>query len=109
MKILNHKTQKAIVLSIIFLIIGSIISYLYLSSHEQVHSEILRSYGIESKIKMGLTSAFTYPVNETDYHIKCDSLCRLANNQTDIVGYHTLLLLFVILIIFYLHEMVNIK
>jgi len=67
-----------------FLIIASIFFILFIQAHEEVHSEIYKIYGIDSRI-----SWFDYfPTVVTIAEDKCPSdSCRLAHNINDIIGY----------------------
>lgn len=92
--------KKNIRTLIVFAILGIIFAFTYMTVHEQVHVTILRSYDIASVTKINWLSASTTPLNQTDYELKCTSNCILANNMTDVVGYHTIILIFVLTALF---------
>lgn len=91
-------------LTIIFFVSGFIVSLVYMSIHEQVHAAIFRSYEIPSESRIYLFSATTEPLNRSLYDINCDSYCHLANNETDVVGYHAALIIFSLFAVFYIRE-----
>ncbi len=97
------KIKKIIIFTLFFVLICFVVSMMYFSIHEQVHVQILKSYNVDSYTKVGLFSAATYPYQE-QYEERCDSFCKLANNETDVVGYHIALLIFVIMALFYIRE-----
>jgi hypothetical protein len=85
---------------IVFALLGIIFAFTYMIVHEQVHAAILRSYGIASITQLNWLSASTTPLNQTDYEQKCTPNCVLANNLTDVVGYHTAILIFCLTALF---------
>ncbi len=81
--------------------------------HEQVHVEINKSYGIESKVEY--LSHFPDFVTIPERPCLPDN-CRLAHNLTDAIGYHLLVLyavfgygLFVIVLILELNLLLKVK
>jgi len=78
---------------VIILVITGIFVYstglMYISSHEAVHQQIYRHYGIESEVEINyfLLYGVTKP-NADQFFESCDDYCNLAHRQTDIVGYH---------------------
>jgi len=93
----KHPTGiKNIKTLVVYALLGIIFAFTYMQVHEQVHVAILRSYGIASVTQINWLSASTAPLNQTDYDLKCDTNCHLANNLTDVVGYHTAILIFVL-------------
>jgi hypothetical protein len=99
--------RNKLLVSIIFLVLALIFIRTYLSVHESVHASILTSYNIKSITKSTWFSARTYPANETEYQEKCTAECHLANNITDIVGYHVTVVIFCLFAIAYLREIMK--
>lgn len=75
------------ILSIVFCILGIVNFYSLIYSHELAHSEIYRSYGIDSHIKMGINKATTYGDKTCN-----NEACTLAHNINDSIGYHLIYL-----------------
>lgn len=99
--------RNKLLVSIIFLVLALIFIRTYLSVHESVHASILTSYNIESITRSTWFSAHTYPANETEYQEKCTPECHLANNITDVVGYHVTVVIFCLFAIAYLREIMK--
>jgi len=93
----------------IFIVLGIIFAWTYMQVHEQVHVAILRSYGISSITHINWLSASTQPINQTDYELKCTAECHQSNNLTDVVGYHTAILIFCITGLFFIKMMWELK
>lgn len=91
--------------TIVFALLAIIFAFTYMNVHEQVHVAIFRSYGIASVTQVNWLSASTAPLNQTDYDLKCTANCILANNLTDVVGYHTAILIFVLTGLFYITQL----
>jgi len=96
---------KNIKTTIIFAILGIIFAFTYMTVHEQVHVAIFRSYGINSITQINWFTAGTSPLNQTEYDLKCTVECHLANNLTDVVGYHTAILIFCLTGLFYITQL----
>ena len=79
----NEKLKKQLQLIVIFIVLGFIFAWTYMQVHEQVHTAILRSYGIGTVVQVSWLSASTTPINQTQYEQNCNSDCILANNMTD--------------------------
>jgi hypothetical protein len=96
---------KNIRTTIVFALLGIIFAFTYMNVHEQVHVAILRSYDISSVSHLSWFSASTTPLNQTDHDLKCNNECHLANNLTDVVGYHTAILIFCLTRLFYITQL----
>jgi len=75
--------------------------------HEYVHSEISRSYGILSEIKINYLPfnsilGSTIPLDSESYKEKCTEKCIMMHNLTDVVGYHLFAFVNILLIIFFM-------
>lgn len=97
--------KQNIKITIIFALLGIIFAWTYMTVHEQVHVSILRSYGISSKTQINWFSASTEPLNQTEYDEKCTAECHQSNNMTDVVGYHTAILIFCLTGLFYITQL----
>ena len=101
------RLKQNIRVTIIFLLLGMIFAWTYMTVHEQVHVAILRSYSISSVTQTNWLSASTKPLNQTEYDEKCTPNCVLANNMTDVVGYHFAILIFCLTGLFYITQMIR--
>lgn len=102
---MNNATK----ITIIYAIIAVIFAWTYMSMHEQVHVSILKSYNISTKYQLNWFSGSTVPLNQTQYDENCNGNCVLANNMTDVVGYHLIILIFCLWGLFYIREIINVK
>jgi hypothetical protein len=103
----NSQKIKKLKITIIFAILGFIFALTYMNVHEQVHTAIFRSYEISSTSQVNWFTASTSPMNITEYYQKCDTNCHLANNMTDVVGYHLAILIFCMTGLFYINQMLK--
>jgi hypothetical protein len=97
--------KQNVKMTIIFAMIGIIFAFTYMTVHEQVHAAIFRSYEISSVSRINWLSASTQPLNQSEYDLKCTPNCILANNLTDVVGYHTAILIFCLTGLFYFTQL----
>jgi ABC-type amino acid transport system permease subunit len=92
-------------LTIIFLVSAFITVFVFISVHEQVHATILTSYNIPSVQNVYLFTGTTQPLNQTLYDENCNAECHASNNETDVIGYHLAILIFVLYSLFYIREL----
>lgn len=87
--------------SFVWLLLVLTVSYYSLAYvHETTHQTIYSYHGIDSEIKLfRYPNAVTIP-NSTQEKELCDDVCKLSQNQVDIVGY-PLVILTELLILFF--------
>lgn len=90
------KTELATLRALFIMVTGIIALFGFAYMHEQVHVEIFRSYGINSRIEMfsHFPDAVTIaeepcPVNE----------CKLAHNLNEVVGYPLMVILAYLIVV----------
>jgi len=69
----------------------------YLVQHELVHVRIFEMYGIDSEIHYGFLSAEVVPTSSV---VSCGDTCIMLQAQAEIVGYSSLPVLAVLILIF---------
>lgn len=76
-------------------------SMIYVEQHEFTHTVIYDWYKIDSEQKVSLfLFGEVKPTNYTQWKENCDDFCRLAQLETEIVGYHTAILISTLWFIF---------
>lgn len=90
------KPGKFVTIStILFLFLAYMSGLTMVYYHERVHAEIFRHYDINSEVHVNyLTLAGYTEVTDEDWSTKCNEYCIHAQNMTDVVGYHTSVLIF---------------
>jgi hypothetical protein len=63
--------------------------YFFVDVHETTHQTIYSYHNVSSRVEINYFTlhGVTY-ANREDYNTKCDSLCRHAQDMTEVVGYH---------------------
>jgi hypothetical protein len=100
-------------LMLILIFVFTITAYIDdVRSHEKIHQVIFENYGIESNVKYNWNIfsgkdwvGMTIPINSSS---NCTELCVLAQEQNEIVGYYSTIivsLIFAIIIIYYITQM----
>lgn len=102
---MSERGKQNIKTLVVYAMIGIIFAFTYMTVHEQVHVAIFRSYGIASITQTSWLSASTRPLNQTDYELKCTAECHSSNNTTDIIGYHTAILIFCLVGLFCMSQL----
>lgn len=88
-KLMNKEKLRAFIPLFGVIICFLICVAFMIASHEKVHQQIYRKYGIDSETSY----IFKFPSptntpNSTQYKENCDDSCILAHNINDSVGYH---------------------
>jgi len=82
-----NKPRYYLILLCITLLVGVLVDYTHTTEHELIHAKIFRDYGINSTININLFgTSTTIPDNNTSSN--CNTNCKLANEQNEIVGYN---------------------
>jgi len=86
---------------VIFILIIFTISYIfglsYISNHEDIHTKIFKTYGIESQTEINYwLDGSTIPESSD----KCNDSCLMQHRFNDIVGYNAALIIFTLWAIF---------
>ena len=88
---------------ILFVLVGLILSLGYIGAeyyvimHEVTHQRIFSNYGMSSTISIGFLKGETTSPDAN----KCNDFCMMSNNFTEIIGYHTGILIFNAWILFF--------
>lgn len=109
---MNPEIRKGLSLGITVAFISFFLFYssniLMVYYHENAHSEVYERYNIESEININWYSVSgTTAVDKKEYEEKCDDFCKLAQNQTEIVGYHLMGLVNVLVLLFSIYIMIK--
>ena len=93
--------------TVLFFIFGALLFACSVYYHELAHSEVFRSYNIESTTHYGSGKSYVSP-NATQYYKNCNENCILAENMVDVIGYQLMslwaLIFLCVLFIIYIIE-----